>query len=116
MSVTAEVTWRAWLGTGDREAVEQVESAEFTSPDQARAWIERRLDAAGDTARYGSIDRGIYLVTSGDGSLVWLPDLAPDGMLDADVVNGTVVWRRPGRNLDRDLDQNADQDADQDAD
>jgi len=98
MSVTAEVTWRAWLGVGQREFMEQVESAEFTARDRAREWVERRLaEASRDTQHYGSVDRGIYLVTSGDGPLVWLPDLASDGMLDADVVDGSVVWTRPGQ-------------------
>jgi hypothetical protein len=106
MSVTAEVTWRAWLGAGEREAMEQVESAEFTSRDQALEWVERRLsEVPRDAGHYGSVDRGLYLVTTGDGPLVWLPDLAPDGMLDADLVDGAVVWRRPGA-----LDENTAQD------
>lgn len=101
MSFSGEVSWRAWLGIGDRDRMDQVDSAEFGTRARAQAWVERHLTGTPpperpDASYFGSVDRGTYLLGHGDEPPMWLPDFAPDGMLDAELVDGRVVWRRPG--------------------
>jgi hypothetical protein len=88
MDRTGEVTWRAWLGTGDGDTMNQLDVAEFHSAMAAREWVEDRLAPGWPRPVFGSIDRGRY-----EGAR-WTPDLVYG--LDADVVDGRVSWHRPG--------------------
>jgi hypothetical protein len=88
MDRTGQVTWRAWLGTGDNDTMEQLDVAEFDNALAAREWVEDRLTVGWPRPVFGSIDRGEYC------GCRWLPDLVYG--LDADVVDGRVSWRRPG--------------------
>jgi len=88
MDRTGQVTWRAWLGTGDSDAMEQLDVAEFDNALSACEWVEDRLVADWPRQVFGSIDRGEY------SGCRWHPDLLYG--LDADVVDGHVSWRRPG--------------------
>ncbi|WP_154814766.1 hypothetical protein [Actinophytocola xinjiangensis] len=85
-------TWRAWLGTGDGSSMTQLDVAEFASASSAKAWVEGRLastTACPGSSVFGSIDLGRYRGST------WELDPAPG--LDAELVDGRVAWRRPGR-------------------
>lgn len=88
MDRTGQMTWRAWLGTGDDDELEQIDVAEFDDALSAREWVEDRLALGWPHLIFGSIDRGEYRGRR------WLPDLVYG--LDADVVDGRVSWRSPG--------------------
>jgi hypothetical protein len=88
MDRNGQVTWRAWLGTGDDDAMEQLDVAEFGDALTAREWVEDRLTRGSPRPVFGSIDRGVYHGRR------WQPDVMYG--LDADVVDGRVSWRRPG--------------------
>lgn len=93
-----EVRWRAWLGVGDESKFSQIDVAEFATCSAACAWVERRLYAEwtrpGLTV-FGSVDRGVYRFDA-SGGLAWTLDPCSPGM-DADLVDGQVLWRRPSR-------------------
>lgn len=91
MDRSDEVTWRAWLGTGDSSSMTELAVAEFSSAAEARAWVEERLATAASgpgKSVFGSIDRGTYTGAR------WEPDEVPG--FDADLVDGRVCWHRPG--------------------
>jgi len=91
MDRTGEVVWRAWLGMGDADRMNQLDVAEFDNARAAREWVEDRLGSVGSLpgmSIFGSVDRGRYTGSS------WRPDAVPG--MDADVVDGQVNWRCPG--------------------
>lgn len=97
--VEGTVTWRAWLGRGTADVMDQVGVAEFDTEAAARAWLEQELPIArGRTAVgervFGSVDRGTYRAGR-DAVPTWEPDCEPAGMLDADLVDDVIVWRHP---------------------
>lgn len=98
LGMGSEVRWRAWLGVGDESRYSQIDIAEFTTCSAACAWVERRLYA--EWARpgltiFGSVDRGVYR-SDASGAPRWTMDPCSPGM-DADLVDGQVLWRRPSR-------------------
>ncbi|HEY0452448.1 hypothetical protein [Actinophytocola sp.] len=98
MDRTGEVTWRAWLGMGDADWMDQIDVAEFDCLRAAREWVEDRLATVASACLwsrpgmsvFGSVDRGRYQGPR------WSPDVVAGAMLDADLVDGRVSWRRPG--------------------
>jgi len=96
MLVNARVIWRAWLGMGDADHMNELGVAEFGTAEAARAWVERGLTAAGARPGmnlFGSIDRGSYVTCDGEPAR-WEPD--PHTGSDAHLVDGHVTWQRPG--------------------
>lgn len=94
--VNARVIWRAWLGMGDADHMNQLGVAEFRTAEAARAWVERGLVTAGTCPGmnlFGSVDRGSYVAYDGEPAQ-WEPD--PYAGSDAHLVNGRVNWQRPG--------------------
>jgi hypothetical protein len=102
-----DVTWHAGiaLGIGDDDTVSGVGAeSEHDTEQAARAWIEQELPRAAfpewvtrrphGTAGaflFGQLDRGY--ITALEPAPEWEPDLdAPSW--DADLVDGTVRWRR----------------------
>jgi hypothetical protein len=104
-----EVTWRATImvGLGDDDAVGNVGSREFESPEAAQAWIERHLPAAempdwaadyphngGGVYLWGWVQAGFY--SYGDEqpneSVDWEPDLNA-ASFEGDLVDGQVQWQ-----------------------
>ncbi len=95
----SRVRWRAWLGMGDESHLSQIDVAEFASCAAARAWVERRLTAVWarpGLSVFGSVDRGTYGVETPGAVPAWTQDPHWAG-LDADIVDGRVLWRRPGQ-------------------
>jgi hypothetical protein len=92
-----DVRWRAWLGVGDESRFSQIDMAEFATCAAACAWVERRLYAEwtrpGVTV-FGSVDRGSYRPVAPGAAPSWTLDPCSVGM-DADLVDGRVLWRRP---------------------
>ncbi len=96
MLANAQVIWRAWLGMGDADHMNELGVAEFCTVEDARAWVERGLAAAGALPGmnlYGSVDPGSYVEYDGEPPR-WEPD--PYAGSDAHLVNGRVNWQRPG--------------------
>ena len=103
----ATVAWRTYIvvGIGDDDTAGGcIAEDEFESEDAARAWVERELPVAqlpdwvldrphggAGAFLYGSISRGIY-TRQGRPGVAWEPDVANPVDLDADLIDGEVVW------------------------
>jgi hypothetical protein len=96
MLCDVRVIWRAWLGMGDENRMNELGVAEFGTAEAARAWVERGLVAAGakpGMKLFGSVDRGSYVMCDGEPAR-W--ELDPHAGTDAALVDGRVAWQRPG--------------------
>lgn len=94
------------LGIGDDDTVSGVAESAHATEEAARAWVEQELPQTAFPAwvaerrhgvaggfLFGSVTRGYRTANEPDPS--WEPDLdAPSW--DADLVGGTVRWRRCG--------------------
>lgn len=93
MDLTDEVVWRAWVGMGDADTMDQIDAAEFPDARAAREWVENRLVDAWSRpgmSVFGSVDPGRYTGAR------WSPDEGPG--MDAHLIDGRVTWRCPGSN------------------
>lgn len=93
-----DVTWRAWLGMGDADRMDQIDVAEFATAEAARAWVENRLTTAWSRPGmkvFGSIDRGTYVADRPGTARRWVFVDSPEAM-DAHLADGRVHWHRPG--------------------
>jgi len=93
------------VGIGDDDTADTVAEKEFSSPTDARSWIEHELPVASFPAwvsqrprgsagvfLFGAVQRGDY-VPEVDGGIVWQPDENSADDLEAYLVGGQVRWR-----------------------